>query len=175
MKKMFMVMLLISTICGCATVANAMSFLVEGDESNATVDLSECSDEELLAYYINFEGGEDYERLLIAETVLARDGEHFREMIFKTSSIMDLAWEAGIERFDEINIDIAKIAIKRYEDGDISEYTNFFFPDYRSKNVFYEMFNEDDFECLETEHYIFFKEKKDVIEETETENVIMIE
>lgn len=161
MKKIFvMVVIGMLMICSSITVANAAVNVVtfedanEAEEVSSEKKLSEYSDEELLAYFINYEGGELHERLLIAESLLASDslGLPFREVIYMSVSASSEAWKNSLEKFDEINLELARIAIKNHESGNDTQYDS-----YRAKRIFfadgYEKFSG---ERLETEHYIFF-------------------
>lgn len=178
MMKKFFVMVAIGMlmICSCITVANAAVYVastfedanVAEEVSNGTEEkkLSEYTDEELLAYFINYEGGELHERLLVAESLLAGDslGVPFRAVIYMSVSASCEPWKNSLERFDEINLELARIAIKNHESGNDTQYDS-----YRAKRIFF----ADDYEKvsgerLETEHYVFFStEVPEIKKETE--------
>lgn len=156
-KKIAVIVMIGVMLCSSVTVANA------AETANGTVDLSGYSEEEMLAYYLEYEGGELHERLLIAEVMLANVSEErtLKDIIdFYLFTTSDSVWQSSIEQFDETNLDLARIAIKNHENGNDTQYDRYMF-----KLAFFSggyVFTE---ECLETEHYVFFCTETEIITE----------
>ena len=93
-----------------------------------SIDLSGYSDEEMLAYYLEFEGGEPYERLLIAEVIMANvTDEKTLEDVLNNQlyGMSNELFDKAIQNFDNTNLELAKIAIENHQAGNDTKFDKY--------------------------------------------------
>ena len=140
-EKIVVLVIIVGMICGSATAVKA------------AIDLSPYTDAEMLGRYIDYEGGELHERLLIAETLLSKVTEEItlKDVLNFYTFKQEDAWDSMLSNYDEINTEIARLAIENHENGRDLQYNSYMFKDWYLASGY--VITED---CLETEHYVFF-------------------
>ena len=139
--------------------------LINDRMSSATPEIFEgMSDEQILAGFIQYEGGEDFEKLLVAEIVMdmlrndACPHDTLAELLcdIRYFGVIEYHWNRMCNEISSDNIALAEYVLERAKEGkDLTEYTGYVWAHAFEHQYLKNFLDNCEFQ-FETENYIFY-------------------